>query len=518
MNTPTSTRPLLIADTTLRDGAQTIGCQFSVDGKLQVVQQLIRLGVDVIELGTPIASPQELETSKMACQRFADSEVTLSAFARAKDIDIDHAFEAVGSHKNGMLALLTSVSDIHLDSKFKKGRTEMLEAFTRQVEYAVEVGFKKIMVYLEDGTRTDFEYVQDLVESFAGAGAHIVSIPDTVGFVNDPDRYGQLFSRLKEQGDIGNTLLSAHTHNDKGLAVANALAAVRHGADQVETTINGLGERAGNASLGALLLNLYTEEQGRWCSTDYGVHTNIALDRYAKTAKMVGDLGGMGINYNEPLMGPAVCTTAAGIHQDGVLKNKKTYFCYDPEAFGINMENRYLTFNMLSGLKGIVSVLEDLGLNLDRPLQEKIYEQVILLAQQKAPSVEDIRAIALDVVSEVDPIVELKVCKLSSGVFPCTAEVVLQKDGHNLRGIGYGDGPFAAFMDITCELLNLDVKITNYHDTVVGEGRESQMQAFVECVIGDRKVLGRGVSTDIVQAGCRAFMKCVNQVLKEEAP
>ena len=507
-------RRLQIADTTLRDGAQTIGCHFTMEGKLQVAEQLIQLGVDVIELGTPIASPQELEMAQLAVQRFKDEKVTFSAFARAKEVDIEYAFDAVGSHPNGMLALLTSVSDIHLDSKFKKSRSEMLKAFVKQVEYGKEIGFKKIMVYLEDGTRTDFEYVKELVDSFVSAGADIISIPDTVGFVNSPQKYGRLFSRLLEECNLPeHVILSAHTHNDKGLAVANALAAIEHGAGQVECTINGLGERAGNASLGALLLNLYTDEGGRWSSEDYGVSTGIVLKEYARTAKMVGDLNAMGINFNEPLMGSAVCTTAAGIHQDGVLKNKKTYFCYEPEKYGINMENRYLSFNMLSGMKGIVATLEDLGLKLDKTIQEKIYEQVILLAQQKDPSIDDIRAIAIDVVLEKDPILKLRVCKVSSGVSPCTAEVVFKnhRTGEVFRGIGYGDGPFAAFTDIACALLGLDVKILNYHDTVVGIGRDSQMQAYVESEIEGKSYTGRGVSTDIVLAGCRAFMKCVNE-------
>jgi 2-isopropylmalate synthase len=517
MSTSKSKR-IQIADTTLRDGAQTIGAHFTVESKLQVTQQLIKLGLDVIEIGTPIASPQELETAKKAAELFADQDVILSVFARAKKIDIDHAWEGIGAHPNGMLALLTSVSDIHLESKFQKTREEMLAYFCEQIRYAKELGFKRILVYLEDGTRTDFEYVQTLVSSFVEAGGDIISIPDTVGFVNDPEAYGRLFSQLRENLELPeNVLLSAHTHNDKGLAVANALAAIQHGADQVECTINGLGERAGNASLGALLLNLYADESGKWSSTDYGVSTNIKIDEYSRTAHLVGELGGMGINYNEPLMGSAVCTTAAGIHQDGVLKNKRTYFCYDPERFGISMENKLLTFNMLSGMKGIISVLNDMGLDLDKETQKKIYEQTILLAQQKDPSIEDIRAIALDVVQDGDPIVELKVCKVTSGLFPCTAEVVLKKVSSNesLRGLGYGDGPFAAFMDITCEILELDAKITNYHDTVVGEGRESQMQCYIECEIAGRPYNGRGVSTDIVLAGCRAFMKCANAYLRD---
>jgi len=513
------TRRLYVADTTLRDGAQTIGAHFTVENKIRVVQQLIKLGLDVIELGTPIASPQELEVAKLAAKTFKKEAVTLSVFARAKKIDIDHAWEGIGAHPNGMLALLTSVSDIHLESKFQKTREHMLEYFCEQIKYAKTLGFKKMLVYLEDGTRTDYDYVENLVSSFIEAGADTISIPDTVGFVNDPKAYGQLFSKLRKNLKLPKHVkLSAHTHNDKGLAIANALAAIENGADQVECTVNGLGERAGNASLGALLLNLYADDSGKWCSTDYGVHTNIKVGEYARSAHLVGELGGMGINYNEPLMGSAVCTTAAGIHQDGVLKNKRTYFCYDPERFGISMENKLLTFNMLSGMKGIISVLKDMGLELGREVQEKIYEQVILLAQQKSPSVEDIKAIALDVVHSGQPIFELKVCKVTSGVNPCAAEVVLKRVGtsESLKGIGYGDGPFAAFMDITCEKLGLDAKILNYHDTVVGVGRESQMQCFIECEIENHRYVGRGVSTDIVLAGCRAFMKCANEFLRTQ--
>lgn len=515
-------KQILIADTTLRDGAQTIGVHFNVDAKLQIAKQLVKLGIDVIEIGTPIASQHEFDTGREAAKALAKSDVCLSAFARSKDIDIEKAWESIGKHPNAMLALLTSVSDIHLDSKFKKGRKEMLNYFCDKIVYAKSLGFKKILVYLEDGTRTDFEYVHELVSSFIDAGGTTISIPDTVGFVNDPEMYGCIYSKLKESIKIPkNVLLSAHTHNDKGLAVANALAAIRHGADQVECTINGLGERAGNASLAALLLNFYSPDGGKWFSSDYKVKTNINLKEYAKTAQMVGDLGGLGINYNEPLMGSAVYTTAAGIHQDGIIKNKNTYFCLDPEIFGISTENKLLSFNMLSGVKGIIKALDDMGLKYEKDVYEKIYEQVIVLAQQKSPSLEDIKAIALDVSSDADAFIDLEICKVASGVLPCSAEVVLKnnKTNKNLRGIGYGDGPFAAFMDITCDLLDLDAKILDYHDTVVGTGRDSQMQCFIECRIGQEIYHGRGVSTDIVLAGCRAFMKCINRaLLEEEAP
>lgn len=512
-------RRILIADTTLRDGAQTIGIHFAVDSKLQIAQQLVRLGVDVIEIGTPIASENELKTAQEASQLLKNDPVTLAAFARAKDIDIDMAWKGVKDHPKAMLALLTSVSDIHLSSKFKKGRLEMLKIFSQKIEYARSVGFKKVMVYLEDGTRADFEYVRSLVEAFIDAGAATISIPDTVGFVNAPEKYGEIYSKLREEIKIPKgVLLSSHTHNDKGLGVANALAALSHGADQVECTINGVGERAGNASLGALLLNLYGPDSGQWASKDYALQTGIKLKEYARTATMVADLGGLGINYNEPLMGHAVYTTAAGIHQDGIIKNKGTYFCLEPEAFGLSTKDKLLSFNMLSGLKGIVKALDGLGLHYEKGINEKIYEQVILLAQQKAPSIDDIKAIALDVSEEKASIIELEICKVSSGVIPCTAEVVLKntEEEKTYRGIGYGDGPFAAFMDIACELLNLKARVLNYHDTVVGMGRDSQMQCYIECSIEDEAYHGRGVSTDIVQAGCKAFMKCVNAYLAEK--
>lgn len=512
-------RQLRVADTTLRDGAQTIGCHFSPEAKLQLLEQLIHLGLDMIEVGVPVASPDEFEFARLANKKFENANVDLSVFARAKPTDIEKAYEAMGSHPRGTLALLTSVSDIHIETKFKKTRRQMEAAFAEQVRYGKDVGFKKLMVYLEDGTRTSYDDVKALVSTFFEAGADIISIPDTVGFVNDPNQYGLLFSNLIQ--DLGlppEKTLSAHTHNDKGLAIANALAAISHGAGQVECTVNGLGERAGNASLAALLLNLYTEDAGKWCSTDYNVKTNIVLSEVARVSSLVGDLSGMGINYNEPLMGSAVCTTAAGIHQDGVLKNKKTYFCYRPEDYGVCMENRYLAFSIQSGMKGLSEVHRDMGLSLDVALQQKIYEQVILLAQQKNPSVEDIRAITMDVVTEKAPLVSLEICKVQSGVVPCSAEVVLKKldDQSALRGIGYGDGPFDAFMEICCDLLGIEAKIVDYHDIVVGEGKDSQMQAYLSVEIAESKFLGRGVSTDIVLAGCRAFMKCVNEFLRNQ--
>jgi 2-isopropylmalate synthase len=510
---------LKIADTTLRDGAQTIGVQFTPESKINIIEQLIKLGVDIIEVGTPIASPQELEVAQRAAKKFAKEKVTLSVFARAKEIDIDHAWEAIGTYPNAMLAMLTSVSDVHIESKFKSDRATMLKYFEKMVYYAQKKGFKKILIYLEDGTRADFNYVIELVSTFIKAGCDIISIPDTVGFVNSPVKYGEIFSKLKKELDIpSNVTLSAHTHNDKGLAVANALSAIQHGADMVECTINGLGERAGNASLGAILLNLFSDDAGSWASEDYKVTTNIKLEEYAKTARLVGELCGLSINPNEPLIGKSVCTTAAGIHQDGVIKNKKTYFCFEPEKFGVSTENNLLSFNMLSGIKGIIQALEDMGLKYERSKYDKIYEQVILLAQQKDPSREDIKAIALDVADESEAVVELLHCKVSAGVIPCSAEVVLEmvSDKKRLRGIGFGDGPFAAFVDICSELLDIELTILNYHDSVIGTGRDSQMQAYVECEIGGEVYNGRGISTDIVVAGCRGFLKCVNTHIKKQ--
>ena len=510
---------ILIADTTLRDGAQTIGVNFSIEGKSKVAAQLVRLGVDIIELGTPVAAPKELEACRRISQDLKEVDVVLAAFARARERDIELAFEGVGKHSKGQVNLLTSVSDIHLSSKFKKSQSEMLKCFSDMIRHATSVGFQRILVYLEDGTRTEFGYIVELVSAFVEAGADIISIPDTVGFVNHPEKYGEIFSRLIGEVKLPKRVqLSAHTHNDKGLAVACALSALRHGASIVECTINGLGERAGNASLGALMLNLNSPDAGKYFSERYPFETGIRLEEYYRTAQLVGELGGMGIHYNEPVVGSAVVTTAAGIHQDGILKNRRTYLCYDPEAFGVDVEGKLITFNMQSGIKGITKVLSDMGVPVDRPQAEKVYEHVILLAQQKVPSNEDIRAIAMDVLEDGEHVVDLEVCRAESGSQPCKAEVVLldHRSGKKLRGRGFGDGPFAAFMEITCELLGVEARILDYHDSAIGEGRDSQMQAFVRCKIGEEEFVGRGVSTDIVLAGCRAFMKCLNRHLQAE--
>lgn len=506
-------RRLIIADTTLRDGAQTIGAAFNAESKLQVAEQLVRLGVDVIEIGFPASSAQDMESARKAAQVLAKKQVVLSAFARAKEEDIEKAWTGIGAHPMAMLAMLASVSDIHISSKFKSTRKEMTPLFCKMIGYAKSLGFKRIQVYLEDATRTDFSYIKELASAFCEAGADIISIPDTVSFVNDPARYGELFARLLSEAKLPKrAVLSSHTHNDKGLAVANTLAAIKAGAGMAECTINGLGERAGNASLGALLLNLYAPKGGGFASADYGIETGIRLKEYARSAQLVGELGGLGINYNEPLVGSAVISTSAGIHQDGILKNKECYFCHSPEDYGIVTKDRLFAFSMQSGRKGLAKALEDMGMHIDEETREKVFGHVLMLAQHKAPSSDDIRAIAMDLLEEGAHIVELKVCKAQSGVLPCSTEVLLSRSdtGETLRGIGYGDGPFDAFMEIVCDLLGLKAKILDYHDVVVGQGKEAQMQAFVRCSIDGDIYNARGVSTDIVMAGCRAFMKCLN--------
>ena len=360
-----------IFDTTLRDGEQSPGFSMNVEEKLRLARQLEQLGVDVIEAGFPIASPGDLQAVRGVASEIRGCRV--AALARARKQDVDAALEALQPARQPRLHIFLATSDLHLRYKLRITRAEALEAITSMVRYGRE-RCPEVEFSAEDASRSDVEFLCDAFAAAKGAGATILNIPDTVGYAV-PEEYAMLFHRVRERlGDLAGITLSAHCHNDLGLAVANSLAAVRAGARQVECTTNGIGERAGNASLEEIVVALAVRQ------ASFGVRTNVHLEKIYSTSRLLSSITGVAVPPNKAVVGANAFAHEAGIHQDGIIKNPLTYEIISPEAVGV--PSRQLVLGKHSGRNALRLELKELGYETSDAELAECYRQVIAVADQ----------------------------------------------------------------------------------------------------------------------------------------
>ena len=360
-----------IFDTTLRDGEQSPGFSMNVEEKLRLARQLEQLGVDVIEAGFPIASPGDLQAVRGVASEIRGCRV--AALARARKQDVDAALEALQPARQPRLHIFLATSDLHLRYKLRITRAEALEAITSMVRYGRE-GCPEVEFSAEDASRSDVEFLCDAFAAAKDAGATILNIPDTVGYAV-PEEYAMLFHRVRERlGDPAGIMLSAHCHNDLGLAVANSLAAVRAGARQVECTTNGIGERAGNASLEEIVVALAVRQ------ASFGVRTNVHLEKIYSTSRLLSSITGVAVPPNKAVVGANAFAHEAGIHQDGIIKNPLTYEIISPEAVGV--PSRQLVLGKHSGRNALRLELKELGYETSDAELTECYRQVIAVADQ----------------------------------------------------------------------------------------------------------------------------------------
>ena len=358
-----------IFDTTLRDGEQSPGFSMNTEEKLRLARQLERLGVDVIEAGFPIASRGDREAVRSVAQEIQNCQV--AALARAKKEDVDAALEALAPARRPRLHIFLATSDLHLSHKLRITRAQALEAISTMVRYGRQ-SCPDVEFSAEDASRSDIDFLCDAFEAAAEAGATTLNIPDTVGYAV-PEEYAEIFHRVRER--VGNEVtLSAHCHNDLGLAVANSLAAVRAGARQVECTINGIGERAGNASLEEIVVALAVRQ------ASFGVRTDIHLEQLYPTSRLLCTITGVQVPPNKAVVGANAFAHEAGIHQDGIIKNPLTYEIISPEAVGV--PSRQLVLGKHSGRNALRVVLKDLGYEVNDEELMECYRQMIALADQ----------------------------------------------------------------------------------------------------------------------------------------
>lgn len=494
---------IIIFDTTLRDGEQSPGCSMNTKEKLDLARQLEKLQVDVIEAGFPIASEDDFEAVKLVSQKIRTP--VIAGLDRARDIDIDRAGEALKEAERPRIHTFIATSDIHLQYKLKMTRDEVLEAIAEAVRrakrYTNDVEFSP-----EDAGRTNQDFLCKVVEVAISAGATTVNIPDTVGYALPWEFEGRIRDLLNRVPNIDKAILSVHCHNDLGLAVANSLVAIRAGAGQVECTINGIGERAGNASLEEVVMGIRTRKDL------LDKETNIKTDEIYKTSRLLTSLTGIPVQPNKAIVGANAFAHEAGIHQDGVLKEKLTYEIMTPESVGLAQK---LVLGKHSGRHAIRKRLSELGFELsDQDLNKAFVRFKALADKKKEVFDDDLMALVEDEVSTVPETYFLDYLQFTSGtgIIP-TAMVRLRKEDQVYQESGWGDGPVDAAYRAIDSITGISGKLKEYSIRAVTGGKDALGEVIVTVEANDCSVMGRGSSTDVIEASVRAYVNAMNKLI-----
>jgi 2-isopropylmalate synthase len=516
INAKTEKDLVYIFDTTLRDGEQCPGAAMSEDQKLEVAHRLEALGVDIIEAGFPISSPVQFK----AVQRIAREIETpiIAALARAVRKDIETAAEALKDARRKRIHTFIASSPIHMKYKLGLEPNQVIEKAVEAVKIAKEFT-EDVEFSPEDATRSEKEFLVELISRVIEAGATVINIPDTVGYTT-PDEYYQLFRYLIEKcQDADKVIFSAHCHNDLGMATANSLAAVRAGARQIECTINGIGERAGNTALEEVVMAIYT--RGEY----FKVRTNIKTKEIMKTSILVRTVTGMVVQPNKAIVGDNAFAHESGIHQDGVLKNPLTYEIMTPESVGL--ASNKIVLGRHSGRHALKDKLIRLGYVLDEQQFEEVFYRFTELADKKKEVYDE------DIVALVDDATRKKtyqryeLIKLhvftGKGTTP-TATVklkdneLLDENGNAkvLTEAATGDGPVAAIFNAIDRITGINTKIKSYRLQPISEGRDAQGQSNVLLQINDKMYAGKGVSTDILEASAYAYLDAINRFFSRD--
>ena len=511
---------VLIFDTTLRDGEQSPGASLNLEEKLAIAQQLARLGVDIIEAGFPFASPGDFN----AVQRIAASVGTadgpvICGLARAAKGDIKACADAVAPAVNRRIHTFIATSDIHLEHKLRKSRAEVLQIAGEMVAYArslvVDVEFS-----CEDAGRSDPEFMYEVIEAAIAAGATTINIPDTVGYTT-PAEFGALIDGINRHvPNIDQAVISVHGHNDLGLAVANFLEAVKNGARQLECTINGIGERAGNASLEELVMALHVRRSyynpflGRPAESTESL-TGVRTEEIYKTSRLVSNLTGMAVQPNKAIVGANAFAHESGIHQDGVLKNRLTYEIIDARTIGL-ADNR-ISLGKLSGRSAFRARLEELGYSLERDDLDDAFARFKELADRKREITDrDLEAIVSEQVQQQDEArYSLKLVQVSTGtnLQPTATVTLVNSDGAELTEAAIGTGP----VDAVCQALNHLARVPNelveFSVKSVTEGIDAMGEVTIRLRADGVLYSGHAADTDIVVAAAQAFVNALNRLV-----
>ena len=509
---------ILIFDTTLRDGEQSPGASLNADEKLTVARQLARLGVDIIEAGFPYASPGDFAAVQQIAEAVGTPDgPTICGLARAARKDIERAAEALKPAAKGRIHTFIATSDIHLKHKLRKSRKEVLAIVEEMVSFAASLS-GDVEFSPEDATRSDPEFMYQVLEKAIACGARTVNIPDTVGYVA-PGEFGAMIRGIKENvPNIDRAVISVHGHNDLGLAVANFLEAVKNGARQLECTINGIGERAGNAALEELVMALHVRRQyyntflGRPADSTEPL-THIDTQEIYKTSRLVSNLTGMLVQPNKAIVGANAFAHESGIHQDGVLKNRLTYEIMDAQSVGLT-DNR-LVLGKLSGRHAFQSRLQELGFDLSESDLNKAFVRFKALADKKREITDrDLEAIVNDEIGQPPEYFRLELVQVSCGdrARPTATVTLRTPDGEERTDAAIGTGPVDAVCKAVDRVSGVPNELIEFSVQSVTAGIDAIGEVTIRLRHEKRIFSGHAANTDIIVAAANAFLAALNRL------
>ncbi len=495
-----------IFDTTLRDGEQSPGATLTRPEKVEIARLLEQLGVDIIEAGFPISSQGDFDSVKAIAAEVARS--TICGLSRCTPKDIERAGEAVKHAAKPRIHVFCATSKIHREHKLRKGKEDIIrisvESIRQALEYTKDVEFSP-----EDASRTELEFLEEITHAAIEAGATTINLPDTVGYAT-PSSYGEIFAHLIRKLPVirqKNIILSTHCHNDLGLAVANSLAGVENGARQVECTINGIGERAGNAALEEIVMAIKTRHD------HYNLNTRIDTKKLYPASRMVSTLTGLQVQRNKAIVGQNAFAHEAGIHQDGVLKFRETYEIMNPADVGIPKNE--LVLGKHSGRHAFKERIKSLGYSLNDEQLESAFTKFKALADKKKEVFdEDLEALVdeqLDIAGGLWELVAIQVTA-GSNTIPTATVSLKDSNGQIVQDASIGDGPVDAIYSAIQRLTGVKVNLTDYRIRAVTKGKEALGEVHVELDHSGQKIKGRGLSTDILEASARAYLAGINRL------
>lgn len=500
-------RKIYVFDTTLRDGEQSPGVNLNTKEKVEIALQLEKLGVDRIEAGFPAASPGDLAAVNAVAR--AVKNATIIGLSRSREQDIDAVREALIGAQDPCIHLFLATSPIHRKHKLRMEKEQVLETADRAIRYAKQY-FDKIEFSPEDAGRTELDFLCEVTDMAIKAGATVVNIPDTVGYMN-PQEFGNIFKTLKENvPNIETIQLSAHCHDDLGMATANALAAILNGADQVEGTINGIGERAGNTAIEEIAMALATRP-------DYfGAQTTLNLKEIAKTSRLVSKLTGMVVPGNKAIVGANAFAHESGIHQDGMLKEKTTYEIISPDTIGLKESK--LVLGKHSGRHAFREKLIDLGYELDEEAVNAAFAKFKDLADRKKNvSDEDILALLEEKLVDTPEVFTLETIQVSYGnqSTPSASVRIRKVEGGVAEEVAIGNGSVDAIYNAIDKVTQENVELEEYSIKSVSQGKDAQGEVHVVLKQDEVSAQGRGLSTDILEASARAYIDALNRLIEK---
>jgi 2-isopropylmalate synthase len=501
---------IIIFDTTLRDGEQAPGASLSITEKLEIAQQLAILGVDVIEAGFPVSSPVQFEATRLVAEQVTGP--TIAGLARAGEKDIEAAGKAVAPAKKRRIHTFIATSPIHMKYKLNKTPAEVLKLAVEAVRFA-KTFTDDVEFSPEDACRSEMPFLIEVLTAAIEAGATTLNIPDTVGYIL-PYEYGRIIAQLKSDvPGIDKCIISTHCHNDLGMAVANSVTGVRNGARQVECSVNGLGERAGNAALEEVVMAIHTRPDFFGKDRAKPLTTNINTKQIYKTSQLVSRLTGFVVQPNKAIVGANAFAHESGVHVDGVLKERSTYEIMTPETIGLSGSRMVLGRH--TGRHGFADRCKKLGYKLSKDEIEQAYQRFLQVADKKKEVFdEDLVVIIDDEVRVVEHTFELEYLRvlIETGTSPTATVKIKSKEGTK-EAQAEGDGPVDAAYEAIRKATGFAPTLESYSIRAVTSGKEALGEATVRIKQNGRTCIGRGVSTDIIEASAKAYVDAINRMV-----